>query len=110
MIMILKKNLQSRVRRPGRAAATAFVLAGAAMLAAAPASARDRPGTPNGEALGSCSLDPTQKPSLCLSFYNTAHEDVRIEMEPCRTTVFPSTLRKSCTARPGQDVTSHRHR
>lgn len=52
---------------------------------AAPADARDRPGTPNQEALYVCDYpDPNFAPVLCGKFNNTATEVVRIEIEATR--------------------------
>jgi hypothetical protein len=49
-----------------------------------PADARDRPGTPNHEALFVCGYKVSYRPTLCGSFNNTATEVVKIEMEMTR--------------------------
>ena len=49
-----------------------------------PAEARDRPGTPNNEALSVCAFEFLYKPTLCGHFNNTATEVVNIEMEMTR--------------------------
>ncbi len=70
-------------RRLVRAVLLAAVLAG--LVLAAPAEARDRPGTPNQEALYICDYpEPTFAPVLCGKFNNTATEVVRIEIQATR--------------------------
>lgn len=49
-----------------------------------PAGARDRPGTPNQEALFVCGYKFLYTPTLCGIFHNTATEVVKIEMEMTR--------------------------
>jgi hypothetical protein len=55
------------------------------IVAATPAEARDRPGTPNQEVLYICDYPaPTFAPRLCGQFNNTASEVVRIETDATR--------------------------
>lgn len=84
MLVISEKDLRPHARRHSRVAALLLGFTAGLAMPADPVSARDRPDTPNGATLGGRSHDPTQKPSLCLSFYNAAAEDVRIEMEANR--------------------------
>lgn len=71
----------------GRRVAFAWLLpvALAGVALAAPAEARDRPGTPNQESLYVCDYPaPSFAPVLCGKFNNTASEVVRIEVEATR--------------------------
>ena len=75
----------------------AFVLSltVAAITMLQPASARDRPGTPNQESLTACGYSQNLKPTLCGSFINTASEKVRFEMEAKRNNV-PISVQTEC--------------
>ncbi len=72
-------------RRRRRALLWLLPMALAAVALTSPAEARDRPGTPNQEALYVCDHPaPGFAPVLCATFNNTASETVRFEIETTR--------------------------
>jgi hypothetical protein len=71
------------------------------LLAALPADARDRPGTPNNVKAYACGDALRDRPRVCVEFHNTASEKVRFETEVTRNGVpFPATeLKMECLGR-----------
>lgn len=75
MTLELSMTLELKGWRAATAAGIAIVIS----LAGQPASARDRPGTPNNLTLRDCGVDNNAE-SICGTFSNTATEDVVIEL------------------------------
>ncbi|HEX8416881.1 MAG TPA: hypothetical protein VF641_04685 [Methylobacterium sp.] len=83
--------------RHGAATLRAALWLVASLALSPPVLARDRPGTPNQVSVESCSF-PDRKPRVCLTFSNTASEEVTFEIEATLDgrPVDPSTLGKGC--------------